>query len=42
MCVYKIKKRVCVYIYVCMWGCLNKYNSIATWPSNQKFLATPL
>ena len=29
-------------IYVCVWGCLDKYISVATWPPKQKFLAPPL
>ena len=39
-CVYIIKKSMC--IYVCVWGCLDKYISVATWPPKQKFLAPPL
>ena len=39
MCVYN-KKNTC--IYVCVWGCLDKYISVATWPPKQKFLAPPL
>ena len=42
MCVYIIKKCVCVYIYVCVRGCFNKYISAATWPPKQKFLTPPL
>ena len=44
--IYQIKK--CVYnkksmcIYVCVWSCLDKYISVATWPPKQKFLAPPL
>ena len=33
MCVYN-KKNIC--IYVCVWGCLDKYISVATWPSQTK------
>ena len=29
-------------IYVCVWGYLDKYISVATWPPKQKFLAPPL
>ena len=29
-------------IYVCVWDCLDKYISVATWPPKQKFLAPPL
>ena len=40
-CVYIIKKRT--YVYICVCGsCLNKYISVATWPSKQKFLTPPL
>ena len=39
MCVYN-KKNMC--IYVCIWGCLDKYISVATCPPKQKFLAPPL
>ena len=27
---------------MCVWGCLDKYISVATWPPKQKFLAPPL
>ena len=33
MCVYN-KKNMC--IYVCVWGCLDKYISVATWPPQTK------
>ena len=33
MCVYN-KKNIC--IYVCVWGCLDKYISVATWPPQTK------
>ena len=26
-------------MYMCMWGCLDKYIRVATWPPKQKFLA---
>ena len=47
ICVYIIKKRVCVYIYIyiCIYvyeGCLDKYISITTWPPKQKFLPLPM
>ena len=51
LCVYIYNlsnKKVCVYnkksmcIYVCVWSCLDKYISVATWPPKQKFLAPPL
>ena len=29
-------------MYMCMWGYLDKYIRIATWPPKQKFLALPL
>ena len=31
-----------MYLCVCVWGCLDKYISVATWPPKQKFLAPPL
>ena len=40
-CVYIIKKRTYVYIYMC-GSCLNKCISVALGPSKQKFLAPPL
>ena len=33
MCVYN-KKNMC--IYMCVWGCLDKYISVATWPPQTK------
>ena len=33
MCVYN-KKNIC--IYVCVWGCLDKYISVATWSPQTK------
>ena len=33
MCVYN-KKNMC--IYVCVWDCLDKYISVATWPPQTK------
>ena len=39
MCVYN-KKNMC--IYVCVWGCLDKYISIATWPSQTKIPGSAL
>ena len=33
MCVYN-KKNMC--IYVCVWGCLDKYISVVTWPPQTK------
>ena len=42
MCVYIIKKCVCIYICVCGGGCVDKYISVATWPPKQKFLTPPL
>ena len=32
-CVYN-KKSMC--IYVCVWGCFDKYISVATWPPQTK------
>ena len=33
MCVYN-KKNMC--IYVCVWGCFDKYISVVTWPPQTK------
>ena len=32
MCVYN--KKTCV--FMCVWGCLDKYISVATWPPQTK------
>ena len=39
MCVYN-KKNMC--IYVCVWGCLDKYISVATWPPQTKIPGSAL
>ena len=37
---YQIKKCVCIikktFVYMCVWGCLDKYISAATWPLQTK------
>ena len=38
-CVYIIKKKC---VYMCMWGCLDKYISVATWPPNKNSWLRPL
>ena len=40
-CVYIIKKRAYVYIYM-RGSCLDKYINVTSDPSKQKFLALPL
>ena len=41
MCIYNNKK--CVYTYLCVWDCRDKYISATTPPQKkQKFLAPPL
>ena len=39
MCVYN-KKNMC--IYVCVWGYLDKYISVATWPPQIKIPGSAL
>ena len=34
MCICNNKK--CVYTYLCVWGCRDKYISIEIWPPNKK------